>query len=81
MSKTRKISDAQLHSMARGDNPFTPRFIMKPDAEGNIYWQKWDRDNGRVKINKWLVWIDREVGKSDDAELWTVEEFWRAINK
>lgn len=78
MPKTRKISDAQLHSMKGGDNPFTPRFIMKPDAEGNIYWQKWDRDNGSVKINKWFVWIDRD-DDSGEADLWTVEEFGRQI--
>ena len=74
-----KITDAQLHSQARGDNPFEPRWIMKPDAEGNIYWQKWNRNNGRVKVNKWKVWIDGEDG--GEPTLMTVDEFCQGVQE
>jgi len=61
-----------------GDNPFTPRFIMKPDEEGNIYWFKW-KNRKPLKINNWIVLIDKEDGEGD-VDM-TMIDFYKWVDK
>jgi len=70
----------QISGRAReGDRPFEPRWIGRPDAEGNIYWFKW-KNRKPLKVNNWLVMIDKNDG---NGEGWmTMDDYyeWRSIN-